>query len=77
VFTVQQLADEQFHAVNSKGNGGSQTATAVAALPFELLLDCANCGSVSAAQTRPAVFSAAGFPDAGGSGPYSMAESSS
>lgn len=51
-----------------KGNGSSQTATAAASVAVRVLLDCANCGGGGAMQTQPALFAAAGFPDAGGSG---------
>ena len=51
-----------------KGNGGSQTATAVASVAVRVLLDCSNCVQNGAPQTLPALYFMAGFPDQGGSG---------
>jgi hypothetical protein len=51
-----------------KGNGSSQTATAVASVAVRVLLDCTNCGNPGDMQSSPALYGLAGFPDAGGSG---------
>lgn len=54
--------------VKGGSNGASQTATAVASVAVRVLLDCSNCVGVGLAQTPAAVFTAAGYPDAAGSG---------
>lgn len=54
--------------VKGGSSGTSQTATAVASVAVRVLLDCSNCVSVGTAQTPAAIFTAAGYPDAAGSG---------
>jgi len=54
--------------VKGGSSGTSQTATAVASVAVRVLLDCSNCVTVGSPQTSAAYFTAAGFPDAAGSG---------
>lgn len=68
LFVSPSLITGLYTNTQVKGNGSSQTATAVASVAVRVLLDCSNCGNVGAVQTQPASFPAAGFPDAGGSG---------
>ena len=68
LFVSPSLVTGIYTNTQVKGNGSSQTATAVASVAVRVLLDCANCGSVGAVQTQPALYSVAGFPDQGGSG---------
>jgi len=69
LFVSPSLVTGIYTNTQVKGNGSTQTATAVASVAVRVLLDCANCSSVGAAQTVPALFPAgAGFPDQSGSG---------
>jgi hypothetical protein len=69
LFVSPSLVTGIYTNTQVKGNGGSQTATAVASVAVRVLLDCANCSSLGTVQTQPALFPAgAGFPDQGGSG---------
>lgn len=68
LFVSPSLVTGIYTNTQVKGNGGSQTATAVASVAVRVLLDCTNCGGTGTMQTGPATFTAAGFPDAGGSG---------
>ncbi|HZC23684.1 MAG TPA: hypothetical protein VE866_10135 [Candidatus Binatia bacterium] len=54
--------------VKGGSSGTSQTATAVASVAVRVLLDCSNCVAVGTVQTPAAMFTAAGYPDAAGSG---------
>jgi hypothetical protein len=68
LFVSPSLVTGLYTNTQVKGNGSSQTATAVASVAVRVLMDCANCGNAGAVQTQPALFSLAGFPDQGGSG---------
>jgi hypothetical protein len=69
LFVSPSLVTGIYTNTQVKGNGASQTATAVASVAVRVLLDCANCSSVGSPQTLPALFPAgAGFPDQSGSG---------
>jgi len=69
LFVSPSLVTGIYTNTQVKGNGTSQTATAVASVAVRVLLDCANCVAVGSAQNVPALFPAgAGFPDQGGSG---------
>ncbi len=68
LFVSPSLITGLYTNTQVKGNGSSQTATAVASVAVRVLLDCTNCGNVGAAQTQAASFPVAGFPDARGSG---------
>src|SRR5438552_8384152 len=69
LFVSPSLVTGIYTNTQVKGNGTSQTATAVASVAVRVLLDCANCSAVGSAQTVPALFPAgAGFPDQSGSG---------
>jgi hypothetical protein len=68
LFVSPSLITGLYTNTQVKGNGTSQTATAVASVAVRVLLDCTNCGGAGAMQTAPATFTAAGFPDAAGSG---------
>ncbi len=68
LFVSPSLVTGLYTNTQVKGNGGSQTATAVASVAVRVLMDCTNCGNTGAMQIAPADFAAAGFPDAGGSG---------
>ena len=69
LFVSPSLVTGIYTNTQVKGNGTSQTATAVASVAVRVLLDCANCVAVGSAQTVPALFPAgAGFPDQSGSG---------
>jgi hypothetical protein len=68
LFVSPSLITGLYTNTQTKGNGSSQTATAAASVAVRVLLDCTNCGGNGAMQTQPASFTAAGFPDAGGSG---------
>lgn len=54
--------------VKGGSSGTSQTATAVASVAVRVLLDCSNCAAIASPQLSPADFTAAGYPDAAGSG---------
>lgn len=68
LFVSPSLVTGIYTNTQVKGNGSSQTATAVASVAVRVLLDCANCGTTGTAQALPALYSMAGFPDQGGSG---------
>src|SRR6201987_3763526 len=69
LFVSPSLVTGIYTNTQVKGNGTSQTATAVASVAVRVLLDCANCVAVGSAQTGPALFpAAAGFRDQSGSG---------
>jgi hypothetical protein len=68
LFVSPSLITGLYTNTQVKGNGSSQTATAAASVAVRVLLDCANCGGAGSVQTQPALFAAAGYPDAGGSG---------
>jgi hypothetical protein len=69
LFVSPSLVTGIYTNTQVKGNGTSQTATAVASVAVRVLLDCANCVAVGSAQTVAALFPAgAGFPDQSGSG---------
>jgi hypothetical protein len=68
LFVSPSLVTGLYTNTQVKGNGSSQTATAVASVAVRVLLDCTNCGNTGAMQTQPALFTTAGFPDAAGSG---------
>jgi hypothetical protein len=68
LFVSPSLVTGLYTNTQVKGNGSSQTATAVASVAVRVILDCVNCGAAGAVQTQPALYSLAGFPDQGGSG---------
>jgi hypothetical protein len=68
LFVSPSLVTGIYTNTQVKGNGSSQTATAVASVAVRVLIDCSNCAAPANPQTQPALFSAAGYPDAGGSG---------
>lgn len=68
LFVSPSLVTGLYTNTQVKGNGTSQTATAVASVAVRVLMDCANCGTVGTVQTQPALYATAGFPDQGGSG---------
>lgn len=68
LFVSPSLVTGLYTNTQVKGNGSSQTATAVASVAVRVLMDCSNCGNVGGVQTQPALYSLAGFPDQGGSG---------
>ncbi len=68
LFVSPSLVTGLYTNTQVKGNGSSQTATAVASVAVRVLLDCTNCGNSGALQTQAAQFTVPGFPDAGGSG---------
>jgi hypothetical protein len=68
LFVSPSLITGLYTNTQVKGNGSSQTATAVASVAVRVLLDCTNCGNAGSTQTSAATFAAAGYPDAGGSG---------
>ncbi len=68
LFVSPSLVTGIYTNTQVKGNGGSQTATAVASVAVRVLLDCSNCVQTGTPQTLPALYLMAGFPDQGGSG---------
>jgi hypothetical protein len=68
LFISPSLVTGLYTNTQVKGNGSSQTATAVASVAVRVLLDCSNCGTAGSVQTQPALYTLAGFPDQGGSG---------
>jgi hypothetical protein len=68
LFVSPSLVTGIYTNTQVKGNGSTQTATAVASVAVRVLIDCTNCAAPASPQTQAAVFTSAGYPDAGGSG---------
>jgi hypothetical protein len=70
LFVTPSLVTGVYTNTSVKGgsSGTSQTATAVASVAVRVLLDCSNCVGVGEPQAIAANFTAAGYPDAAGSG---------